>query len=803
MKLMPQAGSDLRAALRALRRSPRFTAVAVAMLALGVAGNTAMFGVFSALFLRPLPFPDPARLVDLDEAAPKVGLDRIGVSQADACGWRQSNRTFEDVAFSYRVTFGLNHRGRARPVAVAQVTQGMTRVLGLRPLLGRDFLPEEDRPGGPAAVLLGYETWRRDFGGDPGVVGEIVRLGARPHTVVGVLPRGTVYPPNVDLWVPLAPDPSATGRYYLRGIGRLKPGVTPEQARADLARVHEQLIGDRGGVGSATSPLVSSLPERELGRLRGTTHALLAAVAVVLLVACVNVAALMLAQGVTRGRERAIRAALGASRASLVRQSLAETGLIAAAGGLGGAILGHAALRTLVRMVPADLLPSWVDFRLDLRFAAFCALLVGAAALVFGVMPSLQAGRARPRECLDGGRGASLGRGRHRFLSACVVTEVALAVVLLVGAGLLLRAYRSVLRVDPGFRTENVASFRLLVPEASYGTSEGRIALLPPLLERLAALPGVLSAGAASPPPLGGDSGSFFRAEGGWQPPPGDPDPVVSQVVATPGYFDAAGLRLVAGRTFRESDGQAARAAVVSESFVRRYWPGEDAVGRRVRFSWDAGSWMQVVGVVGDVRHFGLDQPPRATVYMPFRQQPMEPGFSIVLRTAADPHGLTGSVREVLKRTDPDLTLADLRTFAERVDESFWVRRASSWLMWTFAAVAALLATAGIFGVLAYVLTSRTREIGVRMAFGADAGRVMRDVVAGGLRLTAAGIALGCAVALAGARLLDGLLFGVEPHDPLTYGVVATATALVSLSVAATIARRVAGLDPVEALRCE
>ncbi len=696
-------------------RSPGFTAMAVTMIALGVAGNAAIFSVFSGLFPRPLPFSEAERLVDLDEAAPRWGLEYAGVSNADAQAWRVANRSFQDVAFYYRQTYGLSGLGVNRAVSAAQVTQPMAKVLRFHPVLGRDFLPEEDRPGGPAAALLGFRCWKNVFE-------------------------------------------------------------------------------------SVTSPVVGSLRDRELGCYRGITQVLFAAVAALTLIACVNVAALLLAQGSARARERAIRAAIGASRGRLVRESLAEAGLLAFCGGAAGALLGGLALSALLRLVPADLLPNWVAFRLDLCFALFAAAVAAAATLVFGLVPCVQAAASDPGECLRSGRGASFGRGRHRFLSACVVTEVALAVVLLIGGGLLLRAFRNVMQVDPGFRSENVLSFRLPLPQESYGTPERRIALLPPLLEQLAALPGARSAGAASPPLLGTDSGSFFRAEGGWQPAAGEPDPVILQFVATPGYFDAAGVRLLAGRAFTESDGAV---AIVSEGFVRRFWPGESVLGRRIRFAWDEKSWMQVVGVTPDVRHYGLDRPTLPNVYLPFRLRPMEPGFAIVLRTDGDPNALTRSVREVLKRTDPDLTMVDVRTMAERVRSSLWVRRTYSWLVFVFAAVAAVLAAAGIFGVLAYVVTQRTREIGIRKALGAPASRVVREVIAGGMALAAAGTALGVLIALSSSRLVSGLLFGVRPYDVPTYAVVVLAVGLVSLCATAATARRAAKVDPVQALRSE
>jgi putative ABC transport system permease protein len=442
---------------------------------------------------------------------------------------------------------------------------------------------------------------------------------------------------------------------------------------------------------------------------------------------------------------------------------------------------------------------------MDARFAIFCLAITGAAAVLFSLAPALQAARADTRGCLqDAAPRSSLSRGRRGMLSALVVSEIALALMLLISAGLLLEAFRKVLHVDPGFRPENVITYSIALPGTKYGQPEQRVTFFQNLLERLRALPGVKSAGAASAPPLGGHSGWFFTVEGARPLGPNEQDPVVLQVVATPGYFDAIGVTFLAGRPFDERDGdpKGARAAIVNESFAKRFWPKADAPGKRIRYSWAKDEWMQVIGVTRDVKHYGLDQEMRPGVYVPHRQMALE-AMSIVLRGSMDPRGLVAPAREALRQMDQDLPMFDIRTMTERLDRSLWARRIYSWLFGAFAAVALVLAAAGIYGVVSYAVSQRTHEIGIRVALGARPDQVLRQVLASGMGLAAIGVAAGLAAALWAARLLKTLLFGVSARDPLIYGTVILGVASVALLANLVPARRAAAVDPIRALRFE
>lgn len=652
--------------------------------------------------------------------------------------------------------------------------------------------------------MIGYDLWQRLFGGDRNVLGQILKIDNRPFTIVGVLPRETVFPSEAELWSPLAADPNEGGSWYLNGVGRLKPGVSLDQARADLVRIHSGLVQTGRKENEITSPVLQPLRDRYLGEFRAVTHVLLGAVAIVLLIACANIAGLMMVRASARAREIAIRTALGASRGRIVGQLLTESLLIAAAGGVLGILSGKACLAGMLALIPEDI-PRWIRFDLDLRFLLFCVAITGAAAVLFGLAPALVAVRVDLRASLhDTGTRSSISRSRSRSLSALVVGEIALALVLLVSAGLLVQAFRRVQQVDPGFRAENVLTFRVSIPEATYDKPEKVLAFFENLLTQVRAIPGVRSAGAASAPPLGGHSGTFFTAEGAQPLGPNEQNPVVLRVIVTPGYFEAIGMTFLAGRPFEDRDGESkGRAvAIVNESFARRNWPGVTAVGKRIRPSWLKDEWMQVVGVMRDEKHYGLDQEMRPAVYLPHRQMPGN-GMGVVLRTSIDPSALAGPARDALRRLDPDLPMFEVRTMKETLDRSLWARRAYSWLFAVFAGVALVLAAAGIYGVISYAVSRRTHEIGIRLALGASPGRVLRQVLGQGMVLVVIGITLGLGATLWGARLLETLLFGVSTRDPLTYALVAAGLVCVALLANLMPARRAASVDPMRALRSE
>jgi putative ABC transport system permease protein len=797
---------DLRISLRGMRQKPSFSLLVAGMLALGIAGNAAIFSTFNSLFLKPLPFPDSARLIDLDDTAPQWNLHYVGISEPDLFAWRGHNSTFDSMAFFDNPDFNLSRMGPAQHIRGAKVTRDMLDVLGLKLVLGRNFLPEEDMPKGEKVALLGYGLWQRLYSGDRDVLGRIVVLDNEPYKIVGVLPREAVFPDRAEVWLPLAPrDDAQNHGWYLRGIGRLKRGVTVKQAAADLLRAHRAHIAaeQRNDI---TSPILTPLHERYLGDFRTVSQVLLVAVAVVLLIACVNIAALMLVRSSSRAHEVAIRAAIGASRARIVRQLLTETGLLALVGGIAGVLLGRLGLQAIVSLLP-DSMPHWVDFQLDLRFAAFCILVTAASALLFGLFPALQSSRTDVSGALHAAsRRATFSRAQRGTLNVLVVAEIGLAMALLIASGLLVRAFHKVTHVDPGFRADNVLTFDLDLPEHTYAKSEQVIAFYRQLLDKLRAAPGVAAAAAASAPPLGGHMGQFFIAEDDRPLGPNQNTPVVLQVIVTPGYFDAIGMTLLAGRQFDDRDGTSKDrlVAMVNETFARQHWGHANPIGKRIRYQRDPDAqWWEVVGVLHNEKHYGLDGEDRPAVYMPQAQLPWPLSLSVVLRAHSNPEALAGAARQILEGIDPDLPMHGVHTMTEQLDRSLWARRAYSWLFGVFSLVALILAAAGVYGVISYAVSQRTHEIGIRMAVGATPREVLANVLRSGMALVAAGTAIGLAVALAATTLLEKLLFGVSPRDPFVYAAAVLAIAAVGLLANAIPARRAAALDPVRALRAE
>ncbi len=802
-RLIGMGAQDFKLAVRGCVARPAFSLMVIGMLGLGIAGNAAIFSVVNGLFLRPLPFEHPERLVDLNERARGVDLPYIYVSDPDADAWRRGNTTFDAMAFYEEDGVNLAGRATAERARGVRATAGLLEVLRVRPLLGRGFGPQDERPGAAKVALLGYSLWQRLFGGDPRVLGETLRISNVPHTIVGVLPKSAVFPSRADVWTPLTLDTNLTASYWrLRGVGRLKPGVTIARGSADLLRVHRGLVAMGRRFNEGTEPLVQSLRDRYLGSFRASSRALLGAVGVVLLIACVNVAGLTIVRASGRSREIAIRAALGATRFDLLRPLFAETLTLASAGGVLGLLLGVACLRGMLALMPPEM-PDWIVFGLDLRFALFCLALTAAAALVCGVAPALGAAKADLRGALhEGGARSSLSPRRRAALGAIAVFEVALAVVLLVGAGLLLQAFRRVLAVDPGFHADQVVGFRIALPEIAYPDAERRVAFADALLEHVRAIPGVTAAGAASYLPLEPADMTGLEVEGR-TPRPNEQDPAVVHIAATSGYVEAIGMRLVAGRAFEARDAIAhdPGVAIVTEGFARWAWPGRDPIGRRIR-NHGAANWIEVVGVVRDVRQVSLEQDARMAVYEPYPQLAV-PYLSIALRSCVAPQALVGQARAAVRALDPDLPLFDVMSMDERVSRSLWARRATSWLIGCFAAVALALAAAGLYGVLSYTVNQRVREIAIRVALGARSRDVLGDVLARGMALAGSGSAIGLVVVLWTGRLLQSLLFGVSPSDPATLAavvLVVTATVLVANLVPA---RRAAAVDPNRVLRSE
>ena len=789
---------DLRYALRQLRRQPVFSATIVLLVAIGIAGNAAVFRMFNGLFLRPLPFPEAHRLVDLDVTAPEWDLDYVSVAIGDYRDWTEGNRSFESLAVFFQSGGNLSADGGAERVTYLMASHTLDDVLEMEPAMGRFFVEEEDQPDVPLVALLSAGFWERSFGADPDVVGRTFRLDGNEVEVIGVLPPSAAFLGDEDLWVPLRED-DVSG-YYLRGIGRLLDGVTPEAAQEDLLRVHRAQIEDRS-VNEITSPVVAPLRDRYLGDSRLGSTILFGAVGVVLLIACANIAGLMFARAVGRAREVAVRRALGAPRSRLVRQLLTESVVLAGLGGALGAAGGlWASTRLLNRL--GEQFPPFVTFDLDPRFLGFVISATAGAALVFGLLPALRASRSDARHVRRGTPSAGTRRGL-RFL---VGGEVALAAVLLVVAGLLTTDLRSLNRVDPGFDAANLLTWRIQLTGTQYPSSEERLAFTELYRERLGRIPGDTDVVISSNLPLMGHSGWFFEVEGATDPAAEDgapSSPVVLRRWATPGYFQAMGVPILQGRAFDDFDGreEGTQVVVVNQAFVRTHLAdGTDPIGQRIRAG--TGEWMTIVGVSQDVLHYGVDTEMRPGTYEPLRQN-AGAFLQVALRSTLSPAELRTAARAATAEVDPELALFDVETMATRMDDALLTRRSTSWMVGIFSAVALLLAGAGLYGVISYSVGQRRQEIGIRMAMGARSAQVGRSVVREGMVIAALGVGVGLATALALGGLVSGVLVGTAASDPTVYlGVGGLLLAVAGLANWLP-ARRAARLSPMNTLRTE
>ncbi len=800
-------GSDLRYTFRWLGRQKTSTSLVVGMLGVGIAANIVVFSLVNALFLRPFPFQDPDRLVDINETAPRWNLEVVGINFPDFYQWRQANRTFESMAIYDTNAYNLSDERRAERIEGAAVTFDFPRVLKVAPLLGRTFSPEEDLPKGPPVVVIGEGLWKERFGGRGDVLGRTLKLNGVAHTIIGVVPRAAEFPGRVRLWVPFAGDKNQPFQSYgFAAVGRLKTGVSVADAEKDLLRT-QQPIWDARDKERVVSPYAKPLHEQFVRDFRTTANTLSTAVALLLFVACANVASVMLARALARRREIGIRLAVGASRARIARQLFAENLILAAVGGVVGLFAGRWALDVLL-ISAGDQVPGWANFNLDIRVIVFAIALVAVTAVLFGWAPALHAIRGDVQGAMhDVSRGSTGGPGGRRTLSALVVAEFALAAVLLVCGGLMLQAFQRVQKTDPGFRIDHVLTFSLALPQIAYGDDdhpERTLAFWSRLTERLSLLPGVEAAGIVNCPPLSCHWGVFFNAEGAPPPAPGQTNPVVLYRPASPGYFKAMGIRLKRGRFFNDADGRNGNhAIIVNETFVRTFWPGiSDPVGRRVRGTAKDSAWNTVVGYVEDVKHYGLERPMRPGVYVPVAQAPART-LSVAIRTTGDPAAFVPAARALVREMDPDLALYRVETMEELLRRSLAQRSLYSWLLAVFAGIALVLALGGTYGVTSYLVSQRTREIGIRVALGARRRDIIVTVMRASLIVVGLGVIVGMAASVVAARGLADRLFGVSPYDPRVLG-----TAILVLAAAAIVAnwlpaRRAARIDPMRFLRTE
>jgi putative ABC transport system permease protein len=815
--------NDIRYAIRMLLKNPGFTVVAVVTLALGIGANTAIFSMVNTVLLRPLPYPQSDRLLWISERNQKS--QEIPISFPDFIDWRAQQTVFEQIGVYNWGDYNLTGSGDPLRLRAAQMSATAFGALRAKPALGRVFTQDEDKPGAPRVVVLSNGLWKDRFGGDPAILNQPVNLDGVSYMVVGVMPAGFVFPDPVDIWVPLAPF-SSTPSYQqdrnnhpgLEGVARLKPGATLEQAQTEMDMIAKRLEQEYPDSNTGVRARLDPLLDRVVGKASRALWMLLGAVAGVLFIACANVANLLLARAAARQKEMALRAALGAGRWQIVRQLLTESLLLAAVGGVVGLLLAHWCLE-LILALGHNAIPRAAEIRMNGGVLVFTALAAALTGVLFGLAPAWEASRPALQTMLkDSSRGATTGHNRLR--QGLIVAEVSLTLMLLIGTGLLLRSFQNLQTVNPGFSSERVMSFRLDLPKQKYAALDQQNRFYQALVEKLHALPGVQAAGVATRCPLEPFNWlANYQIEG--QPAPASSDrPTMDVSVASPDYFRAVGIPLLRGRAFtdqdnrehlhgsgRENDNNAGlNVVIVDEEFAHRHWPNEDPIGRRVRIPWgepEQNPVLTVVGVVARVKIRELSEQggfPQA--YLPAWQLP-ETGRAVVVKTSVSPETLFSAVREQVSSLDPGQPIFNLRTVEELRSHSLAPQRLNLTLLGLFGAVAMALAAIGLYGVLAYTVTQRRREIGVRMALGAQRRDVLSLVVGQGMRLALLGVSVGLAGAFAVSRVLQTLLFEVKPTDPLTFAVIPLLLAAVAFLACYIPARRATKIDPMEALRHE
>jgi putative ABC transport system permease protein len=799
---------DIRYAVRRLIKSPAFTLVALLTLALGIGANTAIFSVVNAVLLQPLPYPESHEIVGIYHLSDGTRATMSGPNFTDV---RRLNTTLEDVAAYTRTRIILTGRGEPVRLDGAAISASLFDMLGVQAALGRTFRADENETGRHRVAILGDALWKERFGGDAAIVGRTLTLDGVSHEIVGVMPEGFSFPAARSVWTPLEYTPDVTtgqrSSWYLQVVGRLKPGVTPEQARAEVETIGRQLArqypDDNEGVDITAVPLHEAM----VGDLRTAFWVLIGAVGFVLLIACVNVANLLLARAASRESEIAVRTALGAARGRLVRQLLTESVILGLAGGALGLLVAVWGVEALIALEPQGI-PRLSEVGISPTVIAFTGGLSLATGLLFGLVPAFQSTASGLASTLkEGGRGALTTRGGARMRTTLVVAEVALAVMLLAGAGLLIRSFGKLAAVDPGFDVKQALTFEVSLPESRYAEPEQQVAFFDDLLPRLEAIPGVRDAAGVIALPLSGTSLVLTFEVGGRPPVPPSQQPAMQVRIATADYFESIGIPLERGRYFTERDRAGTpKVVLLTAAAVKQYFPGEDPIGKTITLGWGrdgqrAGG--EVVGIVGDIRDAGLAEPNPPQIFLPFAQWPVG-RMTVLLDTAVTPATVADAARKTVYALDGNLPVGNVRTLDEVVARSISQPRFYMTLLTTFAGVALTLAAIGIFGVLSYAVAQRTREIGIRMALGAHHGSVLGLIVREAMLMTGGGVVLGIIAAfLLTEWLVATLLFETSPHDPATFVVVAAVLTTVSLAAAYIPARRATRVDPIVALRSE
>ncbi|MGH9934665.1 MAG: ABC transporter permease, partial [Blastocatellia bacterium] len=777
--------NDLRYGARMLLKKPGFTLIAILTLALGIGANTAIFSVVNAVLLRPLRYSAPDRLAQVWQNFPQSGANQVTISAPEFLDYKDQNRVFERMAAFRPQGFTLTSGGEPERILGARVSADLFPLLGVAPALGRAFLPEEDQLGGPRAVILSHGFWQRRFGSDTALIGKSLTLDGESFTVVGVMPPGFQFPPQSlqnELWANVPFDANDLNRRGWRPLGviaRLKSGVSADQANAELKAIAARFPVSGPVPGAYMVPL----QEQVVGRVRRALLILFGAVSFVLLIACANVANLSLSQAAARQREMAVRAAVGASRARLIRQLLVESLPLALLGGGAGLLLAMWIVELLVSANPNNI-PRTNEIGIDLRVLGFTLSVSLLTGVIFGLAPAWQLSKLDLNESLkEGGRGSSVSFRRFSLRSLLLVSEVALSLALLIGAGLMINSFARLLRVDPGFDPRGVLTMQIALPQSKYSEIQQRAFFFEQALERIRSLPGVQSAGMTSALPLTGNPDFGFTIEGRTPSAPGEV-PQTRWRAISPDYLRTMSIPLRRGRYFTGQDHEKATVvAIINETMARRFWPVEDPLGKRIKLGGPQRPypWMEIVGIVGDVKHDGLDAPVNPEMYMPYAQTPFSqmpaglrfPPMTLVARGGSDHASLATAARAEIKALDKDQPVANIRTLDQLLANSISQQRFYLMLLALFASLSLILAVVGLYGVVSYTVKQRTHEIGVRMAFGARAGDVLRLIIKFGMKLTLIGVVVGLVVALALTRLMKALLFDVSATDPLTFIVIA------------------------------
>jgi putative ABC transport system permease protein len=798
--------NDLRYALRQLIKAPSFTFVAIITLALGIGACTAIFSVVNVVLLRPLDNPDPDRIVIIRETQ-LPQFPEFSVSPPNYLDWEKQTKSYEHLAAYSGGSLNMTGDGEPQRLVAIKATAHYFEVMGIKPVLGRMLLPEEDAPGKNHVVVLSHGFWQRVFGGARDVVGRTIQLNGEPYNVVGVAPAGFGVSSKLDVWTPMAfkPDETANdarGGHYINVVGRLKPGVSVAQARAELTVIADQLAKQYPDPQKGWGIFMMPMQDYLVRDVKPILYTLLGAVGCVLLIACANLANLLLARATARSREISIRAALGAGRGRLIRQLLTESVVLSVCGGIAGVILARWGLDALLTLAPASL-PRITEIHLDSGVLLFSLALSVVTGLIFGIAPALLAARSDVNEALkQGTRGSTEGGARGRLRSALVVIEVTFALMLLGGAGLLARSFMQLAHVDPGFIPENATLLRLSLPQKKYAKPEQQTAFADALLDRARNLPGVQSVGLTHSMPLVSDYVLGFNIEG--RPPIAPSDlPSTNYYSVTPDYFRAMGIRLVRGRVFTpQDDAKAPRVAIINETMARQFFPNEDPIGKRINITNGPDTWREIVGIVGDIKQYGVDKATSAQSYEPFAQVPFGT-LNVVFRTKGSPAALLGALRPAVYGVDKDQPIGTIRPLEEIMADSIARQRFAMLLLTVFSGVALVIAAVGIYGVMAYNVVQRTSEFGIRMALGAQQGDVLKLVLTQGGKLVGLGLVIGLLATLAASRAMGSMLFNTSAYDPLTLASITLLLGTVALVACFFPANRATKVNPIEALRTE